>query len=247
MKRIAGLAYGLGGYVAFNAVVMYLVGFMGNFLVPVSVDAGPAASTGAAIAVDLVLLLGFALPHSIMARPGFKAWWTRIVAPDLERSTYIWISSALLAVLICLWRPIPAVVWQVDAAWARILLWSLFGIGWAMAMAATFQTDHFELLGVRQALAWFSGREYRPAPFGERGLYRWIRHPIMLGQLLGFWATPTMTAGHLLFALVMLAYVLVALRYEERDLLAMHGDTYRAYRDRTGKLLPHPSAKRLGL
>ncbi|MBW7903753.1 MAG: isoprenylcysteine carboxylmethyltransferase family protein [Rhodocyclaceae bacterium] len=238
--RLAGLLYGVAAYAAFNGVVLYCVGFLGNFLVPLSIDAGRAPDAPGALPIDLALLALFGVQHSLMARPGFKAWMTRRVHASLERATYVVLSSAALAFVMWQWRPLPAIVWQVDAAWAQTALWLLFAAGWTLALAATFFTDHFELLGVKQALAYFRGRPYVPGEFREAAVYRWVRHPIMLGQIVAFWATPTMSAGHLLFAAAMLAYTLVGLYFEERDLVAAHGDAYRDYQRRTPKLIPRP-------
>ena len=235
---MAGLLYGAFAYASLTLVVMYCVGFACNFPVPLAIDAGRPPDAPGAAAVNVALLALFGLQHSVMARPGFKSWLKRHVATDLERSTYVILSSATLALVMWQWRPLPSVVWQVDASWGRTALWVLFAAGWALAMAATFFTDHFELLGLKQAFAYFRGRPHAPGEFRERAVYRWVRHPIMLGQLVAFWATPTMTVGHLLFAAVMLIYILIGLYFEERDLVATHGDAYRDYRDRTPKLIP---------
>ena len=236
--RFLGLAYGLLAYLAFNSAVIYCVGFVGNILVPLSVDVGPASEVVSAVVIDVLLLALFGLQHSVMARPGFKAVWTRVVPEPLERSTYVLLSSIMLGLVMWQWRPIPQVVWQVDAEWARMVLWCVFAGGWFIAVSATFLTNHFELLGLKQSFAYFCNRPSVPAEFRERVYYRWVRHPIMLGQIIAFWAIPTMTAGHLLFAVVMLAYVLIGLHYEERDLLVAHGDSYRHYQKRTPKLIP---------
>ncbi|HJW25458.1 MAG TPA: isoprenylcysteine carboxylmethyltransferase family protein [Rhodocyclaceae bacterium] len=238
--RRAGLLYGIAAYTAFNAVVMYCTGFVGNFLVPFTIDAGRAPDAPGAVLIDLALLALFGLQHSVMARPGFKAWMTRHVPRDLERSTYVALSSGLLAVAMWQWRPLPAIVWQVDAGWAQAVLWILFASGWTLALAATFFTDHFELLGIKQAFAYFRGQPHVPGEFREAAVYRWVRHPIMLGQAVAFWAAPTMTVGHLLFAAVMLTYILIGLYFEERDLVAAHGKSYRDYQRRTPKLIPRP-------
>lgn len=236
--RYAGLAYSLIAYLAFNGVLIYCVGFVGDFMVPLSIDAGRSADTVSALLIDVLLLALFGVQHSVMARPGFKAWLTRIVPAPVERSTYVMISSLLLALVLWQWRPIPTVLWHVEATWAQFVIWFLFAGGWVMALAATFLTDHFEMLGVKQALASFRGQPCVPAQFHERALYRWVRHPIMLGQIIAFSAIPTMTAGHLLFAAIMLAYILIGLHFEERDLAQAHGDTFRDYQRRIPKLVP---------
>lgn len=239
-SRLAGLLYGIAAYTSFNVVVVYCIGFLGNFLVPFSIDAGRTLNAPGAVLINVTLLALFAVQHSLMARPGFKAWVTHHVPTNLERATYVVLSSAVLAFVMWQWRPLPTIVWQVDAAWAQTVLWILFASGWILALAATFFTDHFELLGLKQALAYFRGHRHVPSEFREVAVYRWVRHPIMLGQIVAFWATPTMSVGHLLFATVMLAYTLIGLYFEERDLIAAHGDAYRTYRRRTPGLIPRP-------
>ena len=240
LARSLGFAYGLAAYAGFNASVIYCVAFLGDFLVPRSIDSGPATDAAMAALIDILLLALFGLQHSVMARPGFKARWTQIVPAALERSTYVALSSLLLALVMWQWRPIPIPVWHVDAEWARMTIWFLYFAGWALAVTATFLTSHFELLGLKQSYAYFRGRPCLPAEFRERACYRWVRHPIMLGQIVAFWSAPSMTVGHLLFAMVMLAYVLIGVYYEERDLLATHGEAYREYQKRTPKLIPRP-------
>jgi protein-S-isoprenylcysteine O-methyltransferase Ste14 len=232
------LAYGLSSYAAFFASFLYAIGFVGDLLVPRSIDAGPTSPIAAAVLVDALLLLGFAIPHSVMARPAFKQWWTRYVPPPIERSTYVLISSLLLGLLFWQWRPIPAVAWQIGHPAGRRLLHGLFWLGWATVLASTFLIDHVDLFGLRQAYLFAVGRPYQPPDFKAIGLYRFIRHPLMTGFLLAFWAAPTMTAGHLLFASATTAYILIALQLEERDLERFYGDRYRAYRRRAGLLLP---------
>lgn len=243
--RLFALVYGVAAYVAFNVVVIYCVGFLGNFLVPLSVDQGPAAEPVWAAVIDILLLALFGLQHSIMARPGFKARLQQIIPEPLERTTYVAASSLLLALVMWQWRPIPALIWNIEAEWARIFVWVLFAAGWFIAVTATFMTNHFELLGLKQSVAYFRQKLCLPNEFRERVYYRWVRHPIMLGQIIGFWATPTMSAGHLLFATVMLIYVLIGLYFEERDLLETHGEAYREYQNRTPKLIPRRPQKAL--
>lgn len=242
--RLAGLLYGIMAYAAFNITVMYCVGFLGNFLVPLSIDAGRVPDAPGAALIDLALLALFGIQHSVMARPAFKSWITRHVAAELERPTYVILSSMVLALVMWQWRPLPASVWQVDADWARAALWTLFAAGWALALAATFFTSHFELLGLKQSFAYFRGRPHAPGAFREQAVYRWVRHPIMVGQIVAFWATPAMSLGHLLFATAMLGYTLIGLYFEERDLVAAHGDAYRDYRRRTPMLVPRKPRSR---
>jgi protein-S-isoprenylcysteine O-methyltransferase Ste14 len=240
MSRILALTYGVLSYLAFLAAFLYAVGFVGNLLVPKSIDSGPAASIASSVLVDTLLLLLFAVPHSIMARPAFKRWWTKFVPPPVERSNYVLVSSLALGLLFWQWRPIPGLVWDAMSPVGRWLLAAVFWLGWVVALVSTFLIDHFDLFGLRQVYLFASGRAYSPPAFKTGGLYRYVRHPIMLGFLLAFWATPTMTFGHLLFAVVTTAYILIALQLEERDLVGYHGDQYRAYRKQAGMLGPLP-------
>ena len=240
MSRILALVYGVASYLAFLASFLYAVGFVGNLLVPKSIDSGPSDSLPLAVLVDALLLLLFAVPHSVMARPAFKRWWTQYLPPPVERSTYVLVSSLALGLLFWQWRPIPAVVWHVENPVARWLLHAVFWAGWALVLVSTFLIDHCDLFGLRQVYLFASGRAYSPPAFKTGGLYRYVRHPIMLGFLLAFWATPTMTFGHLLYAVATTAYILIALQLEERDLVGYHGDQYRSYRKQAGMLLPLP-------
>lgn len=238
MGRVAILAYGLLCYLVFLGVFLYAVGFVGDLAVPRSVDSGPETGRSRALVIDLVLLGLFAVPHSVMARQGFKRWWTRVVPPPAERSTDVLVSSLLLALLFWQWRPLPGVLWEVRHPAGRAALQALFWAGWALVLWSTFLTDHFDLFGARQAYLHFTGRPYTPVRFRTPALYRLVRHPLMLGFLVAFWATPRMTAGHLLFAAATTAYILVAVRLEERDLAALHGQAYRDYQRRVSCFLP---------
>ncbi|MEX2111863.1 MAG: methanethiol S-methyltransferase [Pirellulales bacterium] len=244
MRRLA-VAYGLVSYVLFLVAFVYAIGFVGDLLVPKSVDA-PATDAGwqRALLQDSVLLLLFAVPHSVMARPQFKSWWTTIVPASVERSTYVLTSSLLLGLLYWLWIPIPMVIWQVSAAPLVSLIWVLFWAGWLLALVSTFLIDHFDLFGLRQVYLYWSGRPYEPIPFQTPLLYRWVRHPLILGFLVAFWAAPTMTGGRLLFAVATTVYCLVALYFEERDLLHYYGDQYAAYRRQVPMLAPIPRRTR---
>jgi protein-S-isoprenylcysteine O-methyltransferase Ste14 len=228
----------VASYLAFLASFLYAVGFVGNLLVPRSIDSGRSDSLPLAVLVDTLLLLLFAVPHSVMARPAFKRWWTQYVPPPVERSTYVLVSSLALGFLFWQWRPIPAAVWHVESPVARSAVLAVFWAGWALVFVSTFLIDHFDLLGLRQVYLYASGRPYTPVRFKVLGPYRYVRHPLMLGFLLAFWATPTMTAGHLLFAAATTAYILIALQLEEADLVSFHGEQYRAYRTQAGMLLP---------
>jgi protein-S-isoprenylcysteine O-methyltransferase Ste14 len=242
--RVLTLLYGVVCYALFPGAFLYSVGFVGDLLVPKSIDA-PAVEVDwpRAAVQDAVLLLLFAVPHSVMARQGFKAWWTRLVPTVIERSTYVLTSSLLLALLFWLWIPLPAVVWDVGVPALRGLIWALFWAGWLVVLLATFLINHFDLFGLRQVYLYFRGRPYEPLEFGTPLLYRWVRHPLVLGFIVAFWAAPTMTAGRLLFAVATTAYCLVAIRLEERDLLGYYGEQYATYRREVSMLVPLPGGK----
>ena len=241
MLRWIILLYGVTAYLEFLASFLYAVGFVGGLLVPKTIDSGSASPTSTALLVNLGLLSLFAVQHSVMARPAFKRWWTQIIPPAMERSTYVLASSLILFLLYWLWEPLPSVVWHITSAWAVAGLWAVFGIGWLMVLVSTFLINHFDLFGLRQVFLNFTKQPYTTVPFRTPWLYRVVRHPIMLGFLIAFWATPMMTQGHLLFAAVVTAYVLVALRLEERDLLAYHGEAYSSYKRQVRMLVPLPS------
>jgi protein-S-isoprenylcysteine O-methyltransferase Ste14/rhodanese-related sulfurtransferase len=234
------LTYGVVAYLFFLVSFLYTIGFLGGFLVPKTIDSGSAGTKTTAFFINLGLLALFAAQHTVMARPAFKRWWTRIVPPAMERSTYVLATSAILFLLFRLWRPLPAVVWQAERTWMAVALWLAFGVGWVIVLVSTLQINHFDLFGLRQVYLYFSGQNYMPVPFRTPWLYRVVRHPIMVGFLIAFWATPKMTVGHLLFAAMVTIYVLFALRLEERDLLAHYGETYSAYQRQVRMLLPLP-------
>jgi protein-S-isoprenylcysteine O-methyltransferase Ste14 len=238
--RLLTITYGAVSYLVFLAAFLYAVGFVAGVGVPRSVDHGITAPLGQAITVNLLLLGLFAVQHSVMARPGFKRWWTRIVPPPVERSTYVLLASSVLFLLYWQWRTMPAVVWQVTSAAAQYALWALFWLGWAIVLAATFMINHFELFGLRQVYLAWREKPHTDTGFRTPLLYRLVRHPLMLGFIVAFWATPTMTAGHLLFAIGTTGYILIALQLEERDLVAALGSHYREYRRRVPMLLPWP-------
>ena len=240
MKRYLIIGYGAASYLLFVLSFFYLIGFLGNFLVPRSVDHAIAAPIGQAIAVDVTLVALFGVQHSVMARKGFKRWWTRFVPPSIERSTYVWLSSVALVLLYWQWRTIPTVIWDVGQPAARITVWALFWLGWAIAFASTFMINHFDLFGLRQVYLAWRGKPYAELGFRTHLFYRLVRHPLMLGFLIAFWAAPTMAAGHLLFSIAITGYILIALQIEERSLVAALGDQYRAYRHDVPMLLPRP-------
>ncbi|MFW6192578.1 MAG: methanethiol S-methyltransferase [Gemmatimonadota bacterium] len=240
MTRVLAFVYGVACYAVFLGTFLYAIGFVGGFAVPKTIDSGAAGPVGTAVLVNLGLLALFGLQHSVMARQGFKERWTRIVPRPVERSTYVLFTSLVLIALFALWRPLPEMVWEVEATAGRAVLWGLYGAGWLVVLLATFMIDHFDLFGLRQVWTHLKGERYQPPEFQTPGIYRYVRHPLMTGFLLAFWATPEMSAGHLLFAGVSTLYVLVALRFEERDLIEFHGEKYREYRRRTPMLIPWP-------
>jgi protein-S-isoprenylcysteine O-methyltransferase Ste14 len=237
MTRYLQLLAGLLAYLLFLATFLYLIGFVGDLVVPRTIDAGPAASLAVAVAVDVALIALFGVQHSVMARPGFKAAWTRVVPLALERTAYVVASSLALIVLMALWRPIPASVWAVSGTGADVL-WAIFALGWGVVLLSTFLINHFELFGLDQL--WRNARGLPPAPaqFREPLFYRWVRHPLYVGFILAFWAIPRMSVGHALLALGLTAYIAIGIRFEERDLVASLGSPYAQYRRRVGMLFP---------
>jgi protein-S-isoprenylcysteine O-methyltransferase Ste14 len=244
MAGLLAVLYGIGAYASFLVTILYAIGFVGNLVVPKSIDSGLAAPLVESVVVDVLLLGLFALQHSVMARPGFKHWWTRFVPRSVERSTYVLFASSVLLLLYWQWRPIPAPIWTVDGPVTAAILHAIFWLGWAMLVVSTFLISHFELFGLSQVFARLIGREPSAPQFRTPLLYRHVRHPIYLSFLLAFWATPTMTAGHLLFSAATTAYILIAIQLEERDLIGMFGDQYRRYRGQVAMLLPLPGGKR---
>jgi protein-S-isoprenylcysteine O-methyltransferase Ste14 len=238
VKRVVFFLYGTACYLVFLATFLYAIGFVGGLLVPKALDGPPAQPFWPALAIDALLLTVFAVQHSVMARQWFKKRWTRLVPWTVERSTYVLFASAALALLMWQWRPLGGLVWEVGSGAARAALWALFATGWALVLFATFLIDHFDLFGLRQVWLSLVGRPYSRRPFGTPGPYRLVRHPLYLGFLLAFWATPRMTVTHLVFALATTGYILVAIQLEERDLTREHGEAYAAYRRRVPMLLP---------
>ena len=245
MARILAFLYGVVAYVVFFVTFLYAIGFVGNLVVPKSVDSPrPFASFTEALVINAVLLAVFALQHSVMARPGFKRWWTRIVPEVVERSTYVLLASLALALLFWQWRPMLDVIWSVENPIGYYVLSALFWLGWITVLVSTFLINHFDLFGLRQVYRYQRGEGSKDLGFRTPVLYRIVRHPIMLGFITAFWATPHMTMGHLIFAIATTAYILIAIQLEERDLANLHGQTYEDYRRRVSMLLPIPKRGR---
>lgn len=237
--RIAAFAYGAGVYVLFLAAFLWFIAFTGGLFVPVTVDAGGLMAVGApALAVNIALIALFGVQHSVMARAGFKRWWTTLVPQPVERSTYVLFSTIVLVAVMALWQPMTAQVWLVEAPAAVWALWALFALGWGVLLLSTFLTDHFDLFGLRQVWLHLTGKAYTPVDFKARGLYRHMRHPLYSGFLLAFWATPDMTLGHLVLAAGFSAYIVIGTLLEERDLIAAFGEGYLGYARAMPRYLP---------
>ncbi|HWE25256.1 MAG TPA: NnrU family protein [Myxococcales bacterium] len=243
MKRILVFLYGLICYALFVCTLLYAVGFVDGLLVPTSLDSAPKVPLGQALLVDAALLALFAVQHSGMARQGFKRAWTRIVSPAIERSTYVLLASLALILLFWKWEPIGGVVWNVTTPEVRVALLALSLVGFAIALVSTFLINHFDLFGLRQVFAYLRERPYTSLGFRTPAFYKYVRHPLYFGFLIGFWATPTMTIAHLLFAAATTAYILIAIQLVERDLIEAHGERYEAYRSQVSMLIPRPPKK----
>lgn len=243
MRTLLILCYGVLCYVVFFLTFLYAIGFVGDFLVPATLDRPAPAepATLSAWITDLALLGIFAVQHSGMARHGFKAWLTRGLSPAIERSTYVLLSSLVLILLFWQWRPLPGTVWDVTAHWDESALYALFAFGWLLVLTGTFVINHFDLFGLRQVWLYARGKPGTPLQFKRHFYYRIVRHPLMLGFLIAFWATPHMSVGHLLFAIATTGYIVIAVKYfEERDLIAAHGSDYRRYQREVPMLCPWP-------
>jgi protein-S-isoprenylcysteine O-methyltransferase Ste14 len=243
MAGLFAVLYGIVAYATFLVTILYAIGFVGNFVVPKSIDTGVAGPFLESLIVNTLLLGLFAIQHSVMARPGFKRWWTRLVPTSIERSTYVLFSSLALLLLYWQWRPMPEPVWTVQNPIAAAALTATSLFGWVLLVLSTFMLSHFELFGQSQVFARLFRKDLPAAKFHTPLLYRVVRHPIYLSFLLAFWATASMTVGHLLFALATTGYILIAIQLEERDLVDLFGDQYRRYRQNVGMLFPLPGRK----
>jgi methanethiol S-methyltransferase len=238
MKRVIAFIYGVVCYLLFLFTVLYFMGFLGKMGVPKTIDSGSAAPFTRALFINIALITLFGLQHSVMARPSFKKWWTQIIPKPIERSTFVLVTSLTLLFIFSYWQPMPQVIWRVEGPFARVVSDGLFFFGWAIVLYSTFLINHFDLFGLRQVYLYFKNEPYTPHLFKMSSFYEYIRHPLMLGFVVVLWATPEMTVGHLLFAAGFTAYIFIGIRFEEKDLVRHHGNTYLDYRRRTSMILP---------
>jgi methanethiol S-methyltransferase len=238
LKRVVVFVYGVVCYAVFFATFLYAVGFIGNLVVPKSMDSQARMSFLSALGIDVLLLGIFAVQHSVMARLWFKRMWTRVVPEPAERSTYVLFSSLALIALFAFWQPLGGTVWNIQSPAARLLMYDLFGLGFGLVLVSTFLINHFDLFGLRQVWLYLSGKPYTHLSFRTPLFYKYVRHPLYVGWLMAFWFTPTMTGPHLLFAIMTTAYMLAAIRWEENDLLVAHGEKYARYRESVPMLVP---------
>ena len=243
MKRSLFFLYGIISYLIFFGAFLYAVGFVGGLVVPKTVDSGFQGGMGGAVIVNILLLALFALQHSIMARRPFKKWWTKIVPAEIERSTYVLLSSLILILLYYLWRPLPDVIWNVNSTALTNIFWVLYFFGWFIVLTGTFLINHFNLFGLQQVYRALKKQEQQYPKFVTPFYYKFVRHPLMLGFIIAFWATPLMTAGHLLFAIATTGYILIAIQLEERDLVSYHGEAYKRYQREVSQIIPMPPKK----
>ena len=243
-QRVIFAIYGVVCYVIFFGTFLYAIGFIGGFATPTTLDGPATLPPLAALAINAGLLALFAVQHSVMARPWFKARWTKVVPVPIERSTYVLLSSLALILLFAYWQPMGGVVWSVSDPVARIVLYGLFAFGWLLVLVATFLINHFDLFGLRQVWLYLTGRPYTNPSFGTPLLYRMVRHPLYVGWFFAFWMTPTMAVAHLVFAVATTIYILLAIQFEERDLVTYHGEAYEEYRRRVPMLIPFSRRQR---
>jgi protein-S-isoprenylcysteine O-methyltransferase Ste14 len=243
LKRTGVLLYGLAVYLLFMATFVYLIGFVGSFFVPVSVDVGPSVPLAEALVTDLLLVALFGVQHSIMARTRFKLWLTKIIPQPAERSTFVLAATLVVMTMIALWKPIPTVLWDVSGGTLGNVLICVSLCGWAIVLWSTFLINHFDLFGLRQIVLCFRGKEYEPVEFTMPAIYRYVRHPMYLGLFIAFWVTPTMTVGHLVFAGALTAYTFIGIQFEERALQREHGEDYRNYQRQVSMIIPRMPRK----
>jgi methanethiol S-methyltransferase len=238
MGRVIVFLYGLVCYLVSVGTLLYAIGFLGNFVVTKSIDSGMKDPLGQSLLINIGLLGLFAVQHSVMARQWFKRAWTRIVPEPAERSTYVLVSSLLLLLLFWQWRPMSGIIWHVSHSAGRFVLSTLFAAGWLIALTTTFSINHFDLFGLRQVYLHLRRRKFTPIRFKTPGPYQCVRYPLYLGWLFAFWTTPTMTVGHMVFAIATTAYILLAIKFEEKDLISFYGEAYRKYREQVPMILP---------
>lgn len=238
LGRILIFIYGVVCYLIFFGTFLYAIGFLSNFIVPKGIDGGMLGPRGPALLIDVILLGLFAIQHSVMARQWFKRGWTKIVPEPAERSTYVLLSSLLLILLFWQWRPMTGIIWDVQNPAGRFILWTLFAFGWLLVLTTTFLINHFDLFGLRQVYLHLIGRSPAPISFKTPAFYRYVRHPLYVGWFFAFWSTPTMTTGHLVFAVMTSIYILIAISFEEKDLVHYFGDAYRQYQLQVPKIIP---------
>lgn len=238
MNKHLVMLYGVVSYLLFFIIFLYLIAFVGNFVVPKTIDSGEIGSLIPSIIINVILLLIFAVQHSVMARPAFKAWLTKYIPVSIERSTYVMFTNIALLLIFMFWQPMPELIWNIESSIGSLILNGIFWLGWIIVLLSTFMINHFDLFGLRQVYINFRGQEYNHLEFRKVGLYKLCRHPIMLGIVIAIWATPAMSMGHLLFAVVLTMYIYIALQFEERDLVTFFGDTYKQYQAKVPMLFP---------
>jgi len=238
MIKALAFIYGMFCYLLFNATLLYFIGFIGNFAVPKTIDSGVVIPTAQALTINIVLIALFGIQHSVMARPQFKQLWLKIIPKPIERSTYVLLATLVLILLCWQWQPLPTVLWHAENPIGYWVLLGLFWFGWLFSLFATFLVDHFDLLGIRHVYQYMRDKPYEPPQFQAASVYQYIRHPIMLGTIIGLWATPLMTVGHLVLAIGFTIYIFIGIHFEEKDMVSTHGETYEKYQQKTSKVIP---------